>query len=197
MNGKSPENSRSSIERQHRVCQAIRGNHFALLKNDQIVEAMLSRAFGLEASQQFSRGIKMQEFRSPAVGEGIGPHCAVAGTDSNAKNRQESKAVGRHEIVNVTVSANLHNLSAIQAAQIKNTPLRVIRQAFGNQVFLRSSNRFARLRHNGKVTVHIFALRREFLRFFQLQKGGISRRIESFLQCETFFQECQRLAALS
>ncbi len=95
------------------------------------------------------------------------------------------------------VSANLHNFPAIEAAQIKNISLRIVGQTFRNKVFLRCSNCFSRLRDDRKVLVHTFDLRREFLRFFQLQKGGIARRIESLLQRETFFQQRQRLAALS
>jgi hypothetical protein len=45
--------------------------------------------------------------------------------------------------------------------------------------------------------VDSFDQRGEFLRAFQLQKGRIARRIESFLQREAFFQKRQGLARLA
>src|SRR5271167_188301 len=197
MNPESRESASGGIEPQHRVCQAIRCNHLAVLADDQIIEAVFRRTLRLEASQQFSSGIKMQELRSPAVREGIGPYRVIAGADSNSQDRQKSIAVRWYEIGTLAVSANFHNFPAIEAAEVKNIPLRIVGQSFRNQVFLRGPNCFVRLRHDRKIPMHIFDLRRQFLRFFKLQEGRIAGRIESLLQCETFFQERQGLAALS
>src|SRR5580698_9988591 len=117
MNRQRRKSPQGGIEAQHRVRQTIRRDHFAVLANDQIVEAVLRRTLRLESSQQFSRGIKMQQFRSPAVGEGTGPYRVIDGANSDAQNRQESKTVCRNEIGNVAVSANLYNLPSIEAAQ--------------------------------------------------------------------------------
>src|SRR5580692_8102243 len=111
MNRESGESASGWIEPQHRICQAIRGNHIAVLADDQIIEAVFRRTLRLEASQQFSGGIKMQELRSPAVREGIGPYRIVAWTDSNTQYRQKSIAVRWYEIGTPAVSANFHDLA--------------------------------------------------------------------------------------
>src|SRR5271170_1763290 len=156
MNRESRESSRCGIKSQHYVPQAIRCNHLAVLANHQIVKAVFPRTLWLEASQQFSGSIKMQEFRSPAVREGIGPHRVVTEADADAQNRQKSVAVRGNEVGTPAVSAYLYNLPAIEAAQIKNIPLCIVGQTFWHQIFLRCSNCFACLRHLRKIPVHIF-----------------------------------------
>src|SRR5579864_1455650 len=126
MHRQSLEGFRSRIKPKHLVSQAVRRNHIAVFANDQIVEAMLRRILRLEASQQLSSGIKMQELRPPAVRVGISPNGPVVRVESDAQHWQESEAICRHEIGNVTVAADLHNLPAIETAQVENIPPRIV-----------------------------------------------------------------------
>src|ERR1700734_3069591 len=193
MKSQSLELARGRVESINSVRQAVGGNDFTVFENHQIVEAMLCCALRLEAAQKLSRCVKMKQLGVAAFGEGIRPHRGVARIEANAQHRQKPELIGGYEVRNPAVAADLDNFPAIEAAQVKDVSLHVVRQALRYQIFLSSANGLARLRHHREITVNAFDQRREFLGRLQFQKGRLTRRIETSLERNAFLQERERL----
>jgi hypothetical protein len=73
------------------------------------------------------------------------------GIAANAKNRKKWSVLGPEKIAGVPRRIHLHNLSAVQTAEVEDFALGIPCQPFRNQVLVFGKQRFAGLRYRGKT----------------------------------------------
>src|SRR5580692_2782151 len=188
MNRKLGKSVRCRIETDHGVGQAIGRDYFSVLANDQVVETVLRGALRLKASQKISSRVKMQKFRErSSIRKGIGPHGVIVRIHADAQHRQKPKPVRENKIGSAALAAKLDDFPAVEAAQIKEISLCIVRQAFRYQVFLRGAKCLASLSHNRIILMNAFDYRGEFFRSLQFQERRLAGRIKSLVQREALF----------
>src|SRR6266403_4484940 len=103
---------------------------------------MFRRIFPRIAPQQFAGSVEVEQFGpSRDLFPRISPHRAVGWIRPNAKHGQKVVAPGGHEVRDSAFSGDLHDLTAVQTAQIIKILFLVISQPFGDEVlFLRGES---------------------------------------------------------